>query len=99
MFQQARFSDNAGRVQIETGIRYYRQAVELQTQSLAIAREIGDRQGEGATLGRLGFCHSSLGSYRLAIGLHTQSLAVAREIGDRQGEGRLADHEGRGAGR
>jgi len=28
-FQQGRFGDNAGRVQIETGIRYYRQAVEL----------------------------------------------------------------------
>ena len=29
LFQQARFGDNAGRVQIETGIRYYQQAVQL----------------------------------------------------------------------
>jgi len=29
VFQLARFGDNAGRVQIETGIRYYQQAVEL----------------------------------------------------------------------
>ena len=29
VFQLARFGDNAGRTQIETGIRYYRQAVEL----------------------------------------------------------------------
>ena len=29
LFQLARFGDNAGRVQIETGIRYYRQATEL----------------------------------------------------------------------
>jgi tetratricopeptide (TPR) repeat protein len=29
LFELARFGDNAGRVQIETGIRYYRQAVEL----------------------------------------------------------------------
>ena len=28
-FQRARFGDNAGRVQIETRIRYYRQAIEL----------------------------------------------------------------------
>jgi serine/threonine-protein kinase len=28
-FERARFGDNAGRVQIETGIRYYRQAIEL----------------------------------------------------------------------
>jgi tetratricopeptide (TPR) repeat protein len=64
----------------------YRQAIELHARSLAIAREIGDRQGEGAALGSLGFCHSSLGDYRQAIELHTQSLAIAREIGDPQGE-------------
>jgi tetratricopeptide (TPR) repeat protein len=29
LYQRARFGDNAGRVQIETGIRYYRQATEL----------------------------------------------------------------------
>ena len=28
-FQRARFGDNAGRVQIETGIRYYQQAIQL----------------------------------------------------------------------
>ena len=29
LFELARFGDNAGRVQIETGIRYYQQAIEL----------------------------------------------------------------------
>jgi serine/threonine-protein kinase len=28
-FERARFGDNAGRIQIETGIRYYKQAIEL----------------------------------------------------------------------
>ena len=42
----------------------YRQAIDLHTQALAIARDIGDRQGEGAALGNLGLCHSSLGEYR-----------------------------------
>jgi hypothetical protein len=32
----------------------YRQAIDLHTQSLAIAREIGDRQNEGIHLGNLG---------------------------------------------
>ena len=65
----------------------YRQAIDLYTQALAIARDIGDRQGEGAALGNLGLCHFSLGDYRQAIDLHTQALAIARDIGDRQGEG------------
>ena len=65
----------------------YRQAIDLYTQALAIYRDIGDRQGEGAALGNLGLCHYSLGEYRQAIDLHTQALAIARDIGDRQGEG------------
>ena len=65
----------------------YRQAIDLHTQALAIARDTGDRQGEGAALGNLGLCHYSLGEYRQAIDLHTQALAIARDIGDRQGEG------------
>jgi tetratricopeptide (TPR) repeat protein len=73
----------------------YRQAIDLYTQALAIDREIGDRQGEGADLTGLGSCHLSLGDYRQAIDLYTQALAIAREIGDRQGEG--ADLTGLGS--
>jgi len=65
----------------------YRQAIDLYGQALAIAREIGDRSGEGAALGNLGECRRSLGEYRQAIDLHGQALAIAREIGDRYGEG------------
>ena len=65
----------------------YRRAIDHHEQSLAIAREIGDRRGEGAALGNLGSCYSSLGDYRRAIDHHEQSLAIAREIGDRRGEG------------
>ena len=43
-YQRARFGDNAGRVQIETGIRYYRQAIELDPK---FARGLG-RTGDGA---------------------------------------------------
>ena len=65
----------------------YRQAIDLHTQALAIARDIGDRQSEGDALGNLGNCHVDLGDYRQAIDLHTQALAIARDIGDRQREG------------
>jgi len=48
-----------------------------------IAREIGDRYGEGSVLGTLGDCYDSLGDYPRAIEHHEQSLAIAREIGHR----------------
>jgi tetratricopeptide (TPR) repeat protein len=65
----------------------YRQAIDLHVQALAIARDIGDRLGEGAALGNLGGCHRRLGDYRQAIDLHAQALAILRDIGDRLGEG------------
>ena len=70
-----------------TNLGDYRQAIDLHTQALAIAREIGDRQFEGIVLGNLGLCHASLGDYRQAIDLHTQALAIDRDIGNRHGEG------------
>ena len=65
----------------------YERAIELHTQALAIARDIGNRQNEGAALGNLGHYRSSLGEYERAIDLYTQALAIFRDIGDRQGEG------------
>ncbi len=65
----------------------YRQAIDLYTQALAIARDTGDRQGEGDALGNLGLCHQDLGDYWQAIDLHTQALAIAHDTGDRQLEG------------
>ncbi len=61
----------------------FRQAIDLYTQALAIARDIDDRQFEGAELGNLGLCHYSLGDYPQAIDLYAQALAIARDIDDR----------------
>jgi tetratricopeptide (TPR) repeat protein len=69
------------------GLGDYRRAIDLHTQALAIYRDTGSRQGEGAALGNLGNCQLNLGDYRRAIDLHTQALAIARDTGDRQGEG------------
>ena len=52
-----------------------------------IAREIGDRRGEGNSLGNLGLAHGDLGDARQAIEYYEQQLVIAREIGDRRGEG------------
>ncbi|QFS48567.1 tetratricopeptide repeat protein [Nostoc sphaeroides] len=65
----------------------YQQAIEFYQQSLEISREIGDRNGEGSSLGNLGIAYNSLGEYQRAIEFHQQSLEIFREIGDRNGEG------------
>ncbi|MFK8186530.1 MAG: tetratricopeptide repeat protein [Phormidesmis sp.] len=41
-----------------------------------MAREIGDRQGEAASLGSLGNAYYSLGQYQQAIDFHQQYLVV-----------------------
>ncbi|MEA5464591.1 tetratricopeptide repeat protein [Leptothoe sp. PORK10 BA2] len=64
----------------------YERAIDFHQQSLAIKREIGDRQGEANSLGNLGSAYYSLSQYERAIDFHQQSLAIDREIGDRQGE-------------
>ncbi|MDD4653568.1 MAG: tetratricopeptide repeat protein [Methanothrix sp.] len=64
-----------------------RKAIEYHEQSLAIAREIGDRRGEGANLGNMGSAYAALGDTRKAIEYYEQALVIDREIGDRRGEG------------
>ncbi len=64
----------------------YRQAIDLYTQALAIAREIGNREGDGTALGNLRICHMELGEYRQAIDMHTQALGIFRDIGYREAE-------------
>ncbi|MEG5162680.1 CHAT domain-containing tetratricopeptide repeat protein, partial [Microcoleus sp. AT3-A2] len=65
----------------------YTKAIEYTQLSLAIAREIQDREGEGTALGNLGGAYLNLGDYTKAIEYTQLSLAIAREIQDRLGEG------------
>ncbi|SDU02105.1 CHAT domain-containing protein, partial [Nitrosomonas ureae] len=55
-------------------------------QSLAIKRELGDRNGEANSLNNLGIVYKSLGQYPQALNYHQQSLAIRRKIGERNGE-------------
>ncbi|NER46473.1 MAG: CHAT domain-containing protein, partial [Symploca sp. SIO1A3] len=64
----------------------HEQALEFHEQSLAIAKEIGYRQGEANSLNNLGNTYSSLSEHEQALEFHEQSLAIAKEIGYRQGE-------------
>ncbi len=65
----------------------YPRAIQRYQQSLATAREISDRDGEGRALGNLGIVYGRLSDYPQAIEYHQQSVTIAREIGNRQGEG------------
>jgi len=65
----------------------YSVPISTEPTDLAIAREIGDRRGEGAVLGNLGSAYKELGETSRAIQLYEERLTIAREIGDRRGEG------------
>jgi tetratricopeptide (TPR) repeat protein len=50
---------------------------------LTIKRKIGDRDGEGKALSKLGAVYFSLDQYKKAIEFSLKGLAIAKEIGDR----------------
>ena len=54
---------------------------------MKIAKEIGDRAGEGRGYGNLGNTYDSLGDYQKAIEYHEKYLKIAKEISDLAGEG------------
>src|SRR5437868_9698207 len=74
-------------VSIDVGLGDTRHAVQFHEQHLAIAREIGDRRGEGAALSNPGIAYADLGEAHHAIEFDEQALLIHREIGDRRNEG------------
>ena len=62
-------------------------AIQYHEKRLKIAKEIGDRAGEGGAYGNLGIAYQSLGDYQKAMEYHEKHLKIAKEIGDRAGEG------------
>ncbi|MFB0534798.1 MAG: tetratricopeptide repeat protein, partial [Anaerolineae bacterium] len=63
------------------------EAVEVYQETLKARRELGDRHGEGITLGNLGNVYYSQGRWEQAIECYQESLRIKRELGDRHGEG------------
>jgi tetratricopeptide (TPR) repeat protein len=66
----------------------FSKALEHHTQCLAIAKERGNRAGEGGAYGNLGNVYQLQGDFSKAIEYQTQCLAIAKEVGDRAGEGK-----------
>ena len=54
---------------------------------LKIAKEVGDRHGEGGAYGNLGNAYFSLGDLKKAIEYYNLNLKIAKEVGDKHGEG------------
>ena len=50
--------------------------------SLKIAREIGDRVGEGKVLGNLGTVYAGVGKEQRAAEFYSEASKVIKEIGD-----------------
>jgi tetratricopeptide (TPR) repeat protein len=68
-------------------IGQYDEALNYYNQALVIAREVGDRVGEGDTLTYIGFVYKAKGQHDQALEYFNQALVITREIGDRAGEG------------
>ena len=56
----------------------FNKAIEYHGQHLAIAKEVGDRAGEGRAYGNLGIVYKSQGDYAKAIEYHTRNLAISK---------------------
>jgi len=65
--------------------RDFSKALEYHMQHLAIAKEVGDRAGEGRAYTDLGM--QVAGDLSKAIEYHAQHPATAKEVGDRAGKG------------
>ncbi|MDZ7267007.1 MAG: tetratricopeptide repeat protein [candidate division KSB1 bacterium] len=63
------------------------EALRHYEKSRSIRKKLGDRAGEGATLGNIGNIYRAAGDYARALSYLEESLKISREIGDRQGEG------------
>ena len=58
-------------------------AIEYHTQTLAIAKEMGDRAGEGRAYGNLGCAYQQQGDFSKGIEYNKQDMAIAKETTSR----------------
>ena len=72
---------------------------EERTCYINVAKEVGDRAGEGSSYGNLGNAYYHLGDFKNAIEYHQLDLKIAKEVGDRAGEGSSYGNLGNAYGR
>ncbi|CAH3129319.1 unnamed protein product [Pocillopora meandrina] len=64
-----------------------KEAIEYLNLLLKIAKEEGDKHGEGTVYNNLGNAYFSLGDFKKVIEYHNLHLKIAKEVGDKHGEG------------
>jgi CHAT domain-containing protein/tetratricopeptide (TPR) repeat protein len=64
----------------------YEEALQLFTEALAIARQLGNRSAESTVLSNIGVVYAAQGQYEGALQVLIEALEVAHETGDRDGE-------------
>ncbi|HEX5414123.1 MAG TPA: tetratricopeptide repeat protein [Chloroflexota bacterium] len=69
-------------------------SVTRQNQSLAIWRQLGDREGMASELGRLGLTVRAMGDYVAARTFFEESLSLYRELGKEEEAGKQLDRLG-----
>ena len=74
-------------VTVYNSLEQYDKAIQHHEKNRNIAKQIGDKAGEGRSYSNLGNCYNSLEQYDKAIQHHERSLNIAEQIGDKAGEG------------
>ena len=62
--------------------------IKLHEKHLGIAKDVGNRAGEGIASGNLGNTYQIFGDFQRAIEYHEKHLSDAKDVGNRDGEGR-----------
>ena len=65
----------------------FKKAIYYHECHLRIAKEVGDKVGEGGVYSNLGNVFRGLGYLTKAITYHECHLKIAKEVGDKAGEG------------
>ena len=65
----------------------FKTAINYHERHLEIAKELGNRSGEGRAYGNLGNEHRVLGNFKIAIDYFERALKITKEMGDRRNEG------------
>ena len=65
----------------------FQTATEYHERHLKLAKELGDKAGEGESYCNLGNAFGGLGDFKTAMEYHERHLKIAEELGDKAGEG------------
>lgn len=84
---------NAGRYVINLRLSPKEQLRWMEA-ALSAARQLGDRQNEGAHLGNIGVAYADLGEMQKAIKFYEQALTIAHETGDKRTEEAVVSNVG-----